>query len=90
MNNRPEPVFKANAVAGLVIVLVKALLAVVVSMGWVDLSNDQQLLWVGLSVAVVDLVVIFTAAYVGRQQVTPIIDPRDEEGNELHVYHNIL
>lgn len=66
------------ALKGLVVAVVTAVLNIVVWFG-VDLSVDQQASITAVSGSLAALVV----AWLARKDVTPVSDPRDNEGNDL-------
>lgn len=67
------------AVAGAVVALLQAALTTVVLMGWWDLSAEQAAAWMGLiALAGTTAVVVWT-----RGKVTPVADPRDDQGRPL-------
>jgi len=70
-----EPVAVTNAILG----ILQALLAVLVAFGVLQFSPEQTAAVMGLAAAVFVLVNILIV----RPQVTPLIDPRDDEGQSL-------
>lgn len=75
MDIEREPVVTAAAIAG----LVAAALTMLVSLGVIDLSPEQQ----AAILAFVAAAVPIAAALWARQQVTPLVDPKDDEGERL-------
>jgi len=73
-----EPVVTAGAVAG----ALGAILVMLVSLGVIDLTGEQQAAIMGAVVAVLPIVMALWA----RAQVTPLADPRDEDGEALTRY----
>lgn len=66
-------------VAGAVVLLLQATLTTVVLMGWWDLTDEQTAAWMGLiALAGTTSVVVLT-----RGKVTPVADPRDDQGHPL-------
>jgi len=83
MNLSREPLVKSTGLAGTVVLFLNAVLALLVVMGWVDLSDRQMAAWTLVIDLGVSLVVMGIGVWVGRGQVTPLSDPRDNEGNAL-------
>ena len=72
--NREPLVISGSAVA-----LAQGLLTAVVLMGWWNLTDEQTAAWMGvIALGGTFLVVILT-----RGKVTPVTDPRDDDGNQL-------
>ena len=71
---RREPLLKK----GLVLSAVAASLTLIVAFG-VPLSAEQRVAIIGFVGAWLPII----AALIGRSDVTPVNDPRDNEGNEL-------
>lgn len=69
-----EPVVTAAVIQAFVVALLTALIAFNV-----PLTDPQKLAIVG----VVEVVAPFVAAWYQRQHVTPMIDPRDDDGQPL-------
>lgn len=78
MSPSKEPVTWANIVAAIV-----ALLSLAVAMGWIHLTSDQ---FVEIERALGAFGVVaapIAAALWARLQVTPLADPKDEDGSPL-------
>ena len=75
-----EPVLTAGAVVGAIM----ATLAALVALGVINI-NPEQMGAIGAALtAVVGLVLPVVGAFVARQYVTPVANPRDNDGNRLH------
>jgi hypothetical protein len=73
-----EPVAWANIVAAIV-----ALLSLAVAMGWISLTSEQ---FVEIERALGAVGVVLSpliAAFWARRQVTPLAEPKDEDGSPL-------
>ena len=73
LNN--EPVVTINAIVAVITTIISAL----VTTGVLHVSQDQQSQLVGIIVAVG----AFIATFVSRSLVTPVTNPKDNEGNTL-------
>ena len=67
------------AVSGAVVALAQAILTAVVLMGWWELTAEQTAAWLGVIALAGTLAVVLLT----RGKVTPVADPRDDEGNPL-------
>lgn len=74
-----EPVISAAAILG----LVQATVVLAVSMGWIDLSADQQKNIYAFAAACLALALPLIGGWLVRSRVTPLVDPRDEDGARL-------
>jgi hypothetical protein len=75
-----EPVLTANAIIGLVI----AALLVIQEMGWIDLTPNQLESWKTLVTIAIPILITVGGSYILiRPKVTPMVDPRDKDGNKL-------
>lgn len=74
-----EPVVTAAAVA--------AVLGVLLSLVGLEVSNEAIQQWSGALVAVISGVVYIVAAIQARSKVTPLVDPKNEDGVPLIVDH---
>jgi len=87
ITNRPEPVGNANTIAGLVIVFVKVLVAWLTIAGYIDWGEAEQVAFVAMVVAGVDVAVVvvslFLATRWSRSLVTPLVSPMDNQGRAL-------
>lgn len=70
------------AIVGAAVALVQALITTVALMGWVTLSPEQTAAWMG----VVALAGTLAVTVIGRSKVTPVADPRSDEGTTLVPY----
>lgn len=70
-----EPILKANSV----IVLLNAFMVMLVVLGVVDLSDEQQAAISAFAVALVNMVGPVIAWYWARQYTTPLDTPRTKE-----------
>lgn len=70
-----EPVVVINSI----IAVITAVIAALVTGGVLQVSPDQQQQIVGIVVAIGALV----ATFISRSQVTPVANPKDNEGNRL-------
>jgi uncharacterized membrane protein (Fun14 family) len=74
-----EPVLTAGAVVGAIM----ATLAALVALGVINI-NPEQMGAIGAALtAVVGLALPVVGAFVARQYVTPVSNPKDNEGNAL-------
>ena len=74
-----EPVITAGAIIGAIMAVLTALVALdVISITPEQISAVEPVL-----VAVVPLLLSLIAAVVARRYVTPVANPRDNDGNEL-------
>lgn len=73
-----EPVLSAGAIAG----AISAILVALVSLGVIDLTPEQQAAILAAVVAVLPIAMALWA----RMQVTPLVDPTDEDGEALTRY----
>lgn len=71
-----EPVLTAAAVAGLIM----AGLTMAVSLGWLNLTEDQMGAVQGFILPLAGLVLPLIAGFVARSQVTPTANPKTEDG----------
>lgn len=67
------------AVVGAVVAFLQGLLTTVVLMGWWSLTPEQTAAWVGL----IALGGTAAVVIVSRGKVTPLADPRDDQGQPL-------
>ena len=74
-----EPVLTAGAIVGAILSLVAALVA----FGVVDWSEEQIGALEAALVAIVPMVLSLVGAWLARRQVTPVSDPRDNDGTPL-------
>ena len=70
-----EPVVVINSI----VAVITAVVAALVTSGVLHVTPDQQQQIIGIIVAIGALV----ATFVSRSQVTPVSDPKDNEGNRL-------
>ena len=70
-----EPVVIINSI----VAVITAIIAALVTGGVLKVSPDQQQQIVGIIVAIGALV----AAFLSRSQVTPVANPKDNDGNRL-------
>lgn len=78
MNPQTEPV----RLGALIIGAIGAILALLVAFG-VDLSADQQTAILGVTAAVIALASAIGVGEWVRRRVTPLADPKDNEGRPL-------
>lgn len=70
------------AISGAVVTALQGVLTAVILMGWWDLTAEQAAAWMGaIDLAGTAAVVIYT-----RGKVTPVADPRDNNGASLVPY----
>lgn len=74
-----EPVLTAGAIVGAIM----ATLAALVALGVIDISSDQMSAIGAALTAVFGLVLPIVGAWVARRYVTPVSNPRDNDGNPL-------
>jgi len=82
MKAQNEPV----VVAGLVTAALEMVIAFSLSMGWIDWDSNQIASFNNLVVALAALAVVaipLIGAYMARARVTPVANPRNNEGVEL-------
>jgi hypothetical protein len=74
-----EPVITAAAAVGALM----SILAALVALGVIDLSPDQMGAIEKAIVAVVPIALSLIGAWIARKQVTPLSNPRDDQGRKL-------
>ena len=74
-----EPVVTAGAIIGAIM----AALTAMVALGVIDITPEQVSAIEALLVALVPLILSVVGAVVARRYVTPVANPRDNDGNEL-------
>lgn len=76
---KTEPVITAAAIIG----LVQAAVVLAVSMGWLDLSTEQQNNVYAFAAALLALIFPLLGAWYARGKTTPLANPTDEDGAPL-------
>jgi hypothetical protein len=74
-----EPVITAAAAVGALM----SILAALVALGVIDLSPEQMGAIEKTIVAVVPIALSLIGAWIARKQVTPLSNPRDDQGRKL-------
>jgi hypothetical protein len=77
-----EPVTIVSSVINGFKTLVLAVLALALAFGWVDWTNDQNAAVLGVVAAAFVIISSIATAFL-RQKVTPLAQPRDEDGSAL-------
>ena len=66
--------------AGAVILALHAIIAWLISMGWVAWNSEQVASFNNLVIVLVELAVLIVPLYLARRKVTPVADPRMANG----------
>lgn len=74
-----EPVLTAGAIVGAIMATLTALVA----LGVIDISSDQMSAIGAALTAILGLLLPIVGAIVARRYVTPVSNPRDNDGNPL-------
>jgi hypothetical protein len=83
-NTQPEPVMNASYLAGSFITLVKLFMVAAITLGWVDLTDGEQVAIMALVAGAADFaIIVATMWYKARPKVTPLANPRDDTGAPL-------
>lgn len=74
-----EPVLTAGAIVGAIMAVLTALVA----LGVIDISGEQMSAIGAALTAVISLILPIVGAIVARRYVTPVSNPKDNDGNPL-------
>lgn len=78
-----NPVTQAATISGAIIAVVNTGVAMASGLGWVQWDTPTQALVNGFAVAVVNLGALVLPMLWARKRVTPLIAPKDEDGEPL-------
>lgn len=83
MSPTNEPVGTATTISAGLIVLVNATVVMLTSLGVVQWDSAQQAAINGFVVAIVNVASVILPMLWARKQVTPLAEPKDEDGSPL-------